>query len=298
MATGVGDDCAVLLPPLGQGLLCSVDTVVAGRHFPAEARPELVASRALRTALSDLAAMGAEPLWFTLALTMPHVDVPWLELFSKGLYAVAESYGVKLVGGDTTKGPLCISVQVMGATPTGKALLRSGANVGDQLFVTGSLGDSVGGLQCLLGKLKTDEQSAHQLKKAYWKPEPRLSLGQQLRDKASACIDVSDGLLADLEHICKASGVCAVVDSARIPLSAALLASVPTRQALEWALTGGDDYQLCFTVSGDEAEKLKQAARNRLIDVSCIGEIIAGEGIIEASSRSPFQFKKAGFNHF
>ncbi|WP_239923546.1 thiamine-phosphate kinase [Agaribacterium haliotis] len=295
---GVGDDCAVLTPPSGHELLCSVDTVVAGRHFPAEARPELVASRAVRTALSDLAAMGAEPLWMTLALTLPHADEAWLKLFSRGLYEVAEHYGVSLVGGDTTKGPLCISVHVTGSAPQGSALLRSGAKVGDEIFVSGSLGDAAAGLQLLLGDLDTDAQSAQQLKRAYWKPEPRIKLGQELRARASACIDISDGLLADLGHLAEASAVKAVVDSTRIPLSQALLASAPTRQALEYALSGGDDYQLCFTAGGAEAEQLKQAGRSRSLDVTRIGEIVEGQGVVEASSGAPFFVKQQGFQHF
>ncbi len=295
---GIGDDCAVLAPPSGQQLVVSIDTAVAGRHFPQDAKPDLIAGRALHCAVSDLAAMGAEPLWFTLALTLPHADENWMDMFSKGLFQAAEKYNICLIGGDTTKGPLTISIQVHGAVPSQSVLLRDGAQVGDQIFVTGTLGDAAAGLEVVTGRLKTDEQSAEYLRKRYFHPEARIRAGLLLRYMASSAIDVSDGLLSDLGHLCEASGVGAIVDSTHLPLSPELLASVPTGKALEWALTGGDDYQLCFTAPPKHAEQLLVQSRNRVLDVTLIGEIVEGGGIIDAKTRQPYQYKQGGYSHF
>lgn len=295
---GVGDDCAVLIPPPGQRLVVSIDTQVSGRHFPADTPADKIASRALHCAVSDLAAMGAEPLWFTLALTLPHADSAWLELFSKGLYKAADVYPIALVGGDTTSGHLSISIQVHGAVPEKSVLLRSGAKVGDQIFVTGSLGDAAAGLKLVQNELTTDEQSAKHLRSRFYDPEARIRAGLLLRYMASACIDISDGLLADLKHICEASGVGAELDATKVPLSAAILASVPTGKALELALTGGDDYQLCFTAAPEHAEQLYAQSRNRALDVTRIGEIVAGSSIVDIHTGQSYSYKNTGFSHF
>lgn len=295
---GIGDDCAVVIAPPGQELVLSIDTQVAGRHFPVAAKADLIAGRALHCAVSDLAAMGAEPLWFTLALTLPNLDEKWLQAFSDGLFDAAECYGIKLVGGDTTKGPLTITIQVHGAVPEQSILLRNGAKVGDQIFVTGTLGDCAAGCQVAKGKLDTDKSNAKYLEHRYYQPQARIRAGLLLRYMASAAIDISDGLLADLGHICEASDVGAIVDSTHLPLSPELLASVPTGKALEWALTGGDDYQLCFTAGPEHAEQLKVQGRNRALDVTLIGEIVEGRGIVDAKTHQPYKFKNMGYSHF
>ena len=295
---GIGDDCAVLVPPKGQNLVMSIDTLVAGRHFPDNAKPGDIAARSVHCAVSDLAAMGAEPLWFTLALTLPVVDSAWLSAFSEGLFRASGQYGIKLVGGDTTAGPLTISVQVHGAVPAKSTLMRSGASVGDHIFVTGTLGDGRAGLDAILGKLDLDERSARYFHKKYFQPEARIRAGLLLRYMASACIDVSDGLLADLGHLCEASEVAARLDSSRLPMSQELLASVPTGTCLEWALTGGDDYQLCFTASKENAEQLKAQSRTRALDVTWIGEIVEGRGIKDSKTGQEYRFKQTGFSHF
>lgn len=298
VAVGIGDDCAVLVPPRGQRLVSSIDTQVSGVHFPEHTRPDKIAARALHCAVSDLAAMGAEPLWFSLAITLPTIDEGWLEEFSRGLFEAAELYQIQLIGGDTTKGSLAISLHVQGAVPEQHVLLRSGAQVGDQIFVSGSLGDAAAGLAVIEKRLDTDERSADFLKFRFYSPQARVRLGLLLRYIATSCIDVSDGLLADLGHICEASGVGAVLDSRKLPLSPALLASVPPRQALDWALSGGDDYQLCFSVSADQAEELKAKAKKQSIDVNCIGEIVEGEGISDLTSRRSFSAEQPGYRHF
>lgn len=295
---GVGDDCAVLAPPAGQRLVVSIDTQVSGRHFPEHSPADKIASRALHCAVSDLAAMGAEPLWFTLALTLPEVDEGWLQLFSDGLYSAASEYQIELVGGDTTSGHLSLSIQVHGAVPERSVLRRSGAKEGDQIFVTGSLGDAAAGLRVILGELDIDEQNAAFLTDRFYQPKARIRAGLLLRYMASSCIDISDGLLADLKHICEASGVGAELDSTRLPLSPALLASVPTGKALEWALTGGDDYQLCFTAAPEHAEQLLAQARNRALDVTRIGEIVAGSRIVDAKTGKEYNYKHEGYRHF
>ena len=295
---GIGDDCAVLLPPKGQRLVVSMDTHVAGRHFPNDAAPGLIAARALHCAMSDLAAMGAEPLWFTLGLTLPHAEPAWLAQFSQGLFTAADDYGIKLIGGDTTKGPLTISIQVHGSVPPEQILLRSGAKPGDQIFASGTLGDGAAGLAVVDGSLKTDDVSANYLRKRYYEPKARIKTGLLLRYLASAAIDISDGLIADLGHLCSASGVGAKLDSSRLPISAELLASTPTRQALEWALIGGDDYQLCFTVGPDQAEMVRSQSKARAIDATWIGEIVAQEGIVDSHTGKAYRYETTGYSHF
>ncbi len=294
---GIGDDCAVVAPPVGQQLAVSSDTQVAGRHFPHDTLPDLIAARVLHCAVSDLAAMGAEPLWFTLSLTLPLSDQSWLESFSKGLFDAAKDYGISLVGGDTTKGPLTITAHVHGSAPDETILYRSGALPGDQIFVTGTLGDGAAGLAVAQRNLNTDDESAEYLRRCFFVPKARIKAGLLLRYLASAAIDISDGLVSDLNHLCVASGVGAKIDTSRLPISAALLASVPTRQALDWALKGGDDYQLCFTVAPDQAEELSAHGKQSL-DVTWIGEIVDGEGIFESNTGQRFDDDFTGFTHF
>lgn len=267
---GVGDDCALLRLEPGEQLAASIDTLVAGVHFPDEAFPEDIGYRAVAVAASDLAAAGARPLGMTLALTLPAADELWLHTFSEGLVAAVAALELPLVGGDTTRGPLTITVQVFGAVPAGEALLRGGAQVGDQLCVSGTLGDAAAGLALAEGRWPGDPDYADYLERRFYRPEPRLALGRALRGSATAAIDISDGLLADAGHIAAASGVKLVIEPDRIPLSAALQSLADRDRALAWALAGGDDYELCFTLPAGGA-----------LPAGCtrIGRVEAGEGV-------------------
>lgn len=281
---GVGDDCAILSLRPGERLATSVDTVVEGVHFPDHSLPEDIAYRAVAAAASDLAAMGARPLGMTLALTLPDADELWLHSFSQGLGRAASDFELPLAGGDTTRGPLTATVQVFGALPAHQALLRSGAQVGDALYVSGTLGDAAAGLSLLRGEWQSDSDSEEYLEGRFFRPTPRLLLGQQLLGLATAAIDISDGLLADAGHIADASGVRLRIDPAALPLSPALQTHPDPEQVLRWALSGGEDFELCFTLPpGME------------LPPGCcrIGEVLAGEGV-----DCPGATGLAGYRHF
>ncbi|MEO1595470.1 MAG: thiamine-phosphate kinase [Pseudomonadota bacterium] len=243
-ALGIGDDAALVEVPPGQQLAVAVDTLVAGRHFPEATPPEAIGHRALAVNLSDLAAMGATPHWYTLALTLPEATPAWLEGFSKGLRGLGAHHNCALIGGDTTRGPLTITVQAMGSVAA-PALTRRGARPGDRVFVGGFLGDAAGGLNDAAQGLHSD------LASRFHYPQPQLALGQALHAIATACIDVSDGFVADLNHLLRESGVGAEVDLESLPLSPELMASVGHDAAQRLALSGGDDYVLCFTVPSE-----------------------------------------------
>lgn len=296
VSTGIGDDCAVLTVPAGQQLVVSIDTLVEGTHFLAGAPADSLAWRLLGAAVSDLAAMGAEPAWLTLAISLPEVSQDWLQAFSKGLAAAAAQYQVALIGGDTTRGPLTLSAQVHGFVPHGQALLRQGAQPGDCIVVTGTLGDSRAGLACLLGERSPAEPIQAELLRRFYKPEPRIYTGLQIRPFAHACIDISDGLLADLGHILAASHCGARIDSTRLPLSEALLSVVDPAQAIAWALTGGEDFELCFTLTPEHWAQLQRLTLP--IPLTCIGEITADTGIQLYHAGRWEAVTPAGFNHF
>lgn len=254
----VGDDCAVIATsqfPADSDLVFSMDTLVCGRHFPSSATPYQIGTRALCTNLSDLAAMGATPLWFTLGLTLPDVSEKWLRDFSKGVYAIADRYNCDLIGGDTTQGSLTITIQVHGVVDRNQVLTRAGVKSGDALWLTGSVGDGAAALNFLLEKnddrlMLTDDQK-HFLTDRFYAPEPKIQLAQKLLPYATAAIDISDGLLADAQHMATASQVDLLFDLERIPLSSVWNDDVtikPLCKGLEWALTGGDDYQLLFAM--------------------------------------------------
>ena len=266
----VGDDCAILRLGEGERLAASVDTMVAGVHFPHDSFPEDIAFRAVSVAVSDLAAMGARPLGMTIALTLPEVDELWLNAFSQGLAAAVSEYQLPLVGGDTTRGPLSISVQVMGALPMTLALLRSGARAGDQVYVSGTLGDAAGALAFLKGQWQPTPDDAEYLLERFNRPRARLELGWELLGRATAAIDISDGLLADAGHIAAASGVKICIDTDLLPLSAALCSYDCPQTILQWALGGGDDYELCFCLPAAETPP---AGSTR------IGQVEAGTGV-------------------
>src|SRR5471032_109463 len=246
---GIGDDCALLTVAEKQLLAVSTDTLVEGIHFLKTIDSADLGYKALAVKLSDLAAMGADPAWVSLALTLPEVNTDWLEAFSDSLFEQLNYYGMQLIGGDTTRGPLSMTLTIQGLIPIDRALTRGGASVGDWIFVTGSLGDSAAGLAILLEQLDVKD-AAHRetLLKRHLRPTARILQGQALRGFASSAIDISDGLISDLKHVLNASGCGARLDLDALPLSPALLDSVEREQALKWALTGGEDYELCFTV--------------------------------------------------
>ena len=272
---GIGDDAALLAPPAGQTLATTVDTLHSGVHFAADIPPADLGHKALAVNLSDLAAMGAEPAWATLALSLPGADEAWLGAFADGFFALAERFGVQLVGGDTTRGPLSVTVQVQGFVPADAALRRSGARSGDHVFVTGHLGDAGAGLAIEQGRLALSGPPAAALLARLHRPTPRIGAGLALRGLASAAIDVSDGLAQDLGHILAASGVGAVLEADVLPLSDALLASGIERP---WRLAAaaGDDYELCFTAPADADLGVADALD---CPVTRIGHITAEPGL-------------------
>lgn len=289
---GIGDDCALLQLPVGEQLAVSSDSMVCGVHFPEQADPFLLAQRALACAASDLAAMGASPMGFTLALTLPCADEAWLEAFARGLQRMAERCQLRLIGGDTTRGPLNINVTVLGHVPPGQALKRSGARVGDYLCVGGYLGDAAGALPYVLGH---EPDALAGLLDSYWQPQPQLALGQALRGRAHAAMDISDGLLADCGHIAKASQVALVVEQALLPLSPALLACCDVSQAREHALSGGDDYVLLFTLDEQALGLLREEGWS----VHVIGRVEAGCGVrLEDEQGQVLTTLAQGYEHF
>lgn len=299
---GIGDDCALLQVPVGKQLAVSVDTLVADVHFPADAAAEDIAERALRTNLSDLAAMGAEPLWFTLALTLPknsvYVSEDWLRDFSRGLFRTANGYEIALIGGDTTSGNLSITIQVMGAVEPHKALRRDGANIGDFICVTNYVGDGAAALAVIQKKLSLNSAQANYLRERFYRPTPRLQEAELLRGIASAALDISDGLVADLNHICEASDLGAIIDVENLPLSPAVQAIGDHEQAQCWALSGGDDYELCFTVPPDKMPELAMLIAQGEITATVVGEMVAGAGVECQLNGELFELQHQGYQHF
>lgn len=290
---GIGDDCAILDIPAGQQLVVSIDTLVEGTHFLPDTAPELLASRLMGAAVSDLAAMGATPAWLTLALTLPESDESWLAAFSQQLHQLCQRFQITLIGGDTTRGPLALSAQVHGFVTAGKALRRQGAQVDDLICVSGCLGDSRAGLEGQLNGFPLQQHAAY-LHQRFFAPEPRLTLGQQLTDMATSCIDISDGLLSDLQHILQASQVGARLQLEALPLSAALVESFGEAQAREWALSGGEDFELCFTLPATELPKLAQLD----MAVAVVGKVTQAPDLSLMLRGEPYQAQRAGFDHF
>ncbi|MWV16293.1 thiamine-phosphate kinase [Pseudomonas sp. L-22-4S-12] len=294
VALGIGDDCALLQVPAGEQLAVSTDTLVVGVHFPASADPFLLGQRALAVAASDLAAMGATPLGFTLAITLPQADEAWLQGFARGLSQMARGCGLALIGGDTTRGPLSLTVTVFGRVPAGRALTRSGARPGDLLCVGGPLGDGAGALPLVLGQRQATDTAAQQLLQRYWAPQPQLDLGLLLRGKATAALDVSDGLLADCGHIARASAVALCIELARVPMSPALQA-IAGATAADCALAGGDDYVLAFTLPPEHLAAVQAAWPATVV----IGRALAGAGVtLLDDSGAVIQPPRAGYQHF
>jgi thiamine-monophosphate kinase len=297
-ALGVGDDCALLAPAPGMQLAVSCDMLVEGRHFLSTVAPERLGHKALAVNLSDLAACGARPLAFTLALAMPRAEERFLEGFARGLFALADAHECELVGGDTTQGPLNVCITVFGEVPAGQALLRSGARAGDDLYVSGTLGDARAALEVMRGTLAVEGGAFAALRRAMELPQPRVALGQALRGIATSAIDVSDGLLGDLGHVLRRSRAGATLDVDALPLSAELRALPPQLQR-EFALAGGDDYELVFTAPRAQADAVAQAARAAGVAVARIGRIEAEPGLRLVDARgAAIENRYASFDHF
>jgi thiamine-monophosphate kinase len=296
---GIGDDAAVLALPPNTELVAAVDTLVAGRHFPEATAAHSIGHRALAVNLSDLAAMGATPAWATLALTLPVVDATWLGQFAEGLLELADAHDVALVGGDTTRGPLTVSVQIMGHVPCGTALRRSGARAGDLLAVTGTLGDGGAGLALVTaGATPPAPLAAQELIQRFDYPTPRVRFGSAARGIATAAMDLSDGLVGDLPKLAHASGVAAHVAVELLPLSDALRAAVPYAQARDWALAGGDDYELLLAVPAPRYADLAASADQLNLRLTVIGEIRAGSGVTWSQNGSEFAPSVRAWDHF
>ena len=296
---GVGDDGAVLVPPASRELVAVTDSLVEDVHFPKGSPPASIGHRAFAVNLSDIAAMGAEPAWALLALTLPASDDAWLERFARAAGDLCRRHGVSLVGGDTTRGPLSITVSLMGIVPIGVALERKGAQPGDAIFVTGSPGDSAAGLALEQNRLHVvDPMSAQILRDRFLFPTPRCEVGIALRGLASACIDISDGLGGDLEKLCAASGCGAEIDAAALPVSDALVTAVGRELAREYALTGGEDYELLFTVPLARLGAMTHAMALGLGPVTRIGTVMSGNGVRVSARGGVMQFSGAGFDHF
>ena len=299
---GIGDDAAILnIAEHHQShqLVQSVDTLVAGVHFPIETSPQDIAYKALAVNLSDMAAMGAEPAWFTLAITLPNDDVTWLKGFSESLSSIAKKYGVQLIGGDTTNGPLCISITINGFVPIGKALTRYNAEPQDKIYVSGTIGDAALALAEWQGQCLLREESIGYLKERLNRPMPQIELGLLLRDYASSCIDISDGLIADLGHITSSSGVGAKINFDKIPRSKEFDLNL-TDEALiiPLVLSGGDDYELCFTIPLSQQTEFDKIIKENKLSVSHIGEIESEKGVRCFINNSEIEIQDTGYRHF
>jgi thiamine-monophosphate kinase len=298
VVVGIGDDAALVSAKQDHQIVVATDSLVAAVHFPEDASAEQIATRALCVNLSDIAAMGAVPKWFTLALTMPKelVSSEWLQGFSQGLAKVADQYDVSLVGGDTTAGPLTISITVLGEIPIGQGLCRDGAKSDDIIYVSGTLGDGAAALHQLTHK---NLPQNNRLVDRFYQPQPCIELGFGLREYASACIDISDGLIADLGHLSKASGVTASINSQSLPIHNDVKQNY-LEQSINWALSGGDDYQLCFTVPVAQQKDFECWAQTNHFNVTAIGNMIPidhNHNYLKIDNQMP-TITAGGYSHF
>ncbi|QIM67061.1 thiamine-phosphate kinase [Mannheimia granulomatis] len=299
----IGDDCAVTSLKPNQQLAITTDTLVCGTHFLPTISPADLAYKSVASNLSDLAAMGAEPAWFSLALTLPEINHEWLAEFSTHFFEILDHYNVDLIGGDTTQGHLSLTITAQGIVPQDRGLFRHNAKVGDWIYVSGTLGDSAGGLQLLLNQTEeTPTWSAEEsyLIQRHLRPVPRVLLGLTIAPIANAAIDISDGLLSDLSHILKRSECGAVVNLEDLPLSEELLKCYSRSEAEHFALTGGEDYELCFTVPNDNKQKLEKELTNIGVNYTCIGQIrSAKEGLTLLRHNEPYSLPSyIGYDHF
>jgi thiamine-monophosphate kinase len=288
---GIGDDAAVLEMRKDRKLVVAMDTIVEEVHFPASISAADIGYRALAVNLSDLAAMGAEPSWFTLSLSMPHSDEQWIQGFASGLFELANQHNVALVGGDTVKGPLVVTIQVAGWVESDRWLTRSGARVGDAIMVSGVLGESAGGLATLQRSIP-QSASVRNLRQHFLRPTPRVALGRDLRVIASAAMDVSDGLLTDLDKLCEASACGAQIDLEALPTSADLAATFDGDTCTQFALSGGDDYELLLTIPSDDVGVVEKLGCTR------IGVITADRQVVCRRNGVIFHPERRGYDHF
>lgn len=296
----VGDDCAITSIPTGYQLAITTDTLVEGTHFLPSISPADLAYKSVAVNLSDLAAMGATPAWMSLALTLPEIKEEWLAEFSQSLFAILDRYGVSLIGGDTTKGSLSITLTAQGFLPENQGLFRHQAKVGDWIFVSGFLGDSAAGLDLLLQNRKIENEFDRYFIQRHLRPTPRVELGLALRSFSCCALDISDGLLADLEHILERSQVGAEIYLENLPISRHLCTQYEQTQAEKFALTGGEDYELCFTVSEEKREEMEQVLRSQGIKVTCIGKILpqtSGLNLLKNGEKVALP-EHCGFDHF
>lgn len=297
---GIGDDAAVLDVRQDRKLVVALDTIVDGIHFPSGTAAADIGYRALAVNLSDLAAMGAEPSWMTLSLSLPESSEPWLDGFAEGLFEIADRFGVVLIGGDTVKGPLVISVQVAGYVEPDRWLTRSGARPGDLIFVSGDVGAAAAGLAVIQQRLP-DSAAAEELRQRFLRPEPRVRLGRSLRTLASAAMDVSDGVLADLAKLCRASGCGAKIDVELLPRCAAMTQVFAPAASVDFALAGGDDYEILFTVPPQLASRVTEALSS-VCACTQIGVMVDpshGQGGVEClQGQQPYIPRRSGYDHF
>ncbi len=300
---GVGDDAALIKPTAGTELAISTDMLVAGRHFLADTDPRMLGHKSLAVNLSDMAAMGATPRWATLALALPEslvqADETWLAAFADGFFGLARTHQVELIGGDTTCGPLTVCITIIGEVANGKALRRSGAKPGDDIWMSGCLGDAALALAHAQQRIVLEPGAALACLSALHTPTARVELGQHLIDLAHSAIDISDGLLADLGHILECSKVAAVIEMDAIKHSAAMEKYLPQPLAIDCLLAGGDDYELCFTVPRAKCEEIKRLSHELKIPLTRIGRINQGEGllVLDAAGK-PIELKARGYDHF
>ncbi|HET6264086.1 MAG TPA: thiamine-phosphate kinase [Usitatibacter sp.] len=297
---GVGDDCALVDVSNGMDLAVSTDTMVSGTHFFPDVNPENLGHKALAVNLSDMAAMGALPYWAMLNLTLPNVNHEWLSAFAKGFFDLAQEFEVSLVGGDTTRGPsLVITVTIMGEVPAGAALRRSGAKAGNDIWVSGNVGDAALAVAHRYGKLVLDADDYQEAVMRLYEPSPRVQLGQALRGLATAAIDVSDGLLADLTHICRLSGVGATVELNAVPVSSIGAKHLGSDEGRNAIVAGGDDYELCFTAHPNSRESIQDLAETFGIPISRIGQVKRGKGVsLLGADGKPVKIDGRGYDHF
>jgi thiamine-monophosphate kinase len=296
---GVGDDCALVDVSNGMDLAVSTDTMVSGTHFFPDVDPETLGHKALAVNLSDMAAMGAMPYWAMLALTVPEVNHEWLAKFAKGFFDLAEEFGVSLIGGDTTRGPLTVTVTIMGEVPAGAALRRGGAKVGHDIWVSGNLGDAALAVAHRRGLLKLTEAEYMEAVMRLYEPAPRVKLGQALRGLATSAIDISDGLLADLDHICALSKVGATVEADSLPVSAIGAKHIESATGLTAIVAGGDDYELCFTAPVNARESIEDLTEMLGVPLTRIGQIRKGKGVsLMGADGRPIKVDGRGFDNF
>lgn len=296
---GVGDDAALIAPTNGMALAVAADMLVAGTHFLPDAHPYDIGWKSLAVNLSDMAAMGALPKWATMTIAMPQADEAWVEGFAAGFFACADKFQVDLIGGDTTRGPLAISVQIMGEVRSNQVLLRSSAKPGDEIWVSGKVGDAALALAALQGRYNLSEEELESCLPALHTPQPRVELGLLLNNMVHSAIDISDGLLADLGHILQASNVGAEIKLQHVPCSHVARQRLTDPQVQQMVLAGGDDYELCFTASARNHAEIAKVATLIGVPLTRIGTVTEHDGLmVRGLDNQPLDIKTPGFDHF